>query len=109
MRSTHLVYAAVYKQLLRPCLALLHLMASVHMKISLSVPHPLQLAKAVLQLEAALRPVALAPEWRAGTGGVVTTAGGRTPSTSRAVSRATSVADLAAAGAHIPPPAVSSS
>jgi hypothetical protein len=56
---------------------------------------PLQLAKLVLQLEAALRPVALAPEWRAGEGAG---AGSRTPAASRAVSRATSTVDLAGAG-----------
>ena len=49
----------------------------------------------MLELEAALRPVALAPEWRAGAAA----GAARTPAASRAVSRATSTADLAGAGA----------
>ncbi|GAB4819339.1 hypothetical protein N2152v2_006385 [Parachlorella kessleri] len=51
-----------------------------------------QLAKAVVALEAALRPVALAPDWRVGESAG---ADARTPAASQAVSRVVSMADLA--------------
>ena len=78
-----------------PCVPLEMRMSSCALPLPASqslVAHVLQLSKAVVALEAALRPVALVPDWRAGESAG---AGARTPATSQAVSRAVSVADLA--------------